>query len=436
MAGTGGLTALQRSVLERVAPRLPSQSLVVALSGGADSAVCAWSAVAAGRSVRAVTVDHGLPVSGPLVEAARNVAAALGIEHRVVAAPSDDDSEAGLRAARYLALEAEAAPGEVLLSGHTSDDQAETVLGNLVRGSGGSGLAGIPVERAPWLRPQLEVSRAEIRQVAAELGLPFADDPSNLDVSLRRNELRHEVIPLLEERFGPSVRERLARAGAFLAADDAELERRALGVPLRMGDDGVRVPAASLVTLPLPVAARVARRALRAVLSPYPGGRRDVESVLDVAAGAAERLSVSGDNIAAREGPWVAIYRAGDPEPLDALTLPVPGSARFGAWLVEATPLPGSPVPALLGRRFALVTPGGGPLTLRAAGAGDTVAMTEGSKDVAEALREAGVPPRLRRRWPVVERDGKIIWLVSVRAAADAAPRKADTLLLTAREVG
>ncbi len=397
--------------------------------------MCAWLAVAEGRPVRAVTVDHGLAVSGPLVEAAGKLAAALGIEHRVVVAPSDDDSEATLRQARYRALEGEATADEVLLSGHTSDDQAETVLGNLVRGSGASGLAGIPAERPPWLRPLLEVSRAEVRRVADELGLPYADDPSNLDVSLRRNELRHEVIPYLEGRFGPSVRDRLARAGVFLAADDAELESRACKVPLRLDEDAVRIPAAALVVLPVPVAARVVRRALRVVLCPYPGGRRDVEAVLDVAAGAAERLSLSGGNLAAREGPWVAVHGAGDPVPPDAASLPVPGSARFGGWVIDALLLPAAPVPVPLGRRHALVEPGGGPLVLRAACAGDTVAMAEGSKEVAEALREVGVPPRLRRSWPVVERDGTIVWLVSVRMAADAAPGGADTLLLTAREV-
>jgi tRNA(Ile)-lysidine synthase len=435
MARTRGLTPLQRSVLERAAARLPQEPLVVALSGGADSAVCAWAAVAAGRTVRAVTVNHGLPVSGPLVEAAGKVAAALGLEHSVVEVVSDD-SEAALRVARYRALESEAAAGEVLLSGHTSDDQAETVLGNLVRGSGASGLAGIPVERPPWLRPLLEVSRAEARQVADELGLPYADDPSNLDVSLRRNELRHEVIPYLEERFGSAVRERLARAAAFLAADDTELERRALAVPLRLGGDAVRMPAAALVMLPMPVAARVVRRALRSVLSPYPGSRRDVEAVLEVASGTADRISLSGDNIASREGPWVAVHPVADPVAPEPVPLAVPGTARFGDWVIDAELLPGIPVPAPLGRRHAFLEPVGGPLMVRAAGAGDTVAMVEGSKEVAEALREAGVPARLRRSWPVVERDGTIIWVVSVRAAADAGPGEADTLMLTAREVG
>jgi tRNA(Ile)-lysidine synthase len=407
MAGTGRLTPEQRLVHDAVAARIPAGPLVVALSGGADSAALAWAVGACGRIAEAVTIDHGLEVSAALVAAAAEVAAAVGMTHTVITVQPVSGSEADLRAARLAALEA-AAPGATILTGHTADDQAETVLGNLLRGAGPAGLAGIPERRGRWLRPLLGVSRAATRAAAAAAGLPFVDDPTNADLSIRRNRLRNETIPALEAAYNPALRDALVRTAHFIAADEALLGARADRVPLRRDQEAVLIPAASLETLPGPVAARVVRRALRMLQGPYPGEAADVAAVLEALEPGARQLT--GAALAEREGPWVAIHPLDTPAPPTQVDLPVPGSVTFGAWRIAA----GSAEPGL-GRLGAVVA--GARLVVRAAVAGDRIRIAGGAKKVFDALAEAGVAPRLRPRWPVVEADGKIVWLVGVRAA-------------------
>ena len=437
MAATGGLTPGGEAVLG--AARFPDAPVLVALGGGADSAVCAWAAVAAGLRARAATVDHGLPASPLLIEAARQVAARLGLAHCVLPAPAAGTSEGALRAARYAALEAEAGPDEVVATGHTRDDQAETVLGNLVRGAGSGGLAGIPERRGRWCRPLLALSREEVRAAADELGLPYADDPGNEDLGRRRNVLRHEVLPLLEARLGPGVRAALARAAALLGADDAELERRGAAVPLRSRDGTVWLPAAALTTLPPPVAGRVARRALRLLLAPYPGHAGAVEAVLATAAGESGRaLPIEGGHLTVREGPWVVLRPAELPSLSPPVALPVPGAAGFGEWMLRAEgPMP-APVPLPVGRRRALIDSevAAAGLVVRAAVPGDRVDAGTGHKPVAEALREAGVGAWWRQGWPVVASGGTIAWVPGARVAAWAAPRGALVVRLAMQEAG
>jgi tRNA(Ile)-lysidine synthase len=425
------------AVLLRAFATLPPRPVLVALGGGADSAVLAWVAVRLGRPVRAATVDHGLPESPALIAAARALAAELGIPHRVLPCRAAGTSEAALRIARYSALEAEATPGEVLATGHTGDDQAETVLGNLLRGSGAVGLAGIPARRGRWCRPLLGLSREEARAAADELHLPYADDPGNEDLSRRRNVLRHEVLPLLEQRLGPGVREALGRAAALLAADDGELEARAGAVPIRATSRGVLLPAAALVTLPPPVASRVVRRALRMVLDPYPGHRRDVEAVLSVAGNRPwTALPLQGGNLAVRDGPWVVLRPAGGGASLEPVALPVPGRTHFGPWWLQAEAAGAASGPAPVGRRSALLdaTAAGGGLTVRAAVAGDRIDRGAGHKPVFEALREAGVPAGRRRGWPVVVSGGTIAWVPGARLAAWAAPHGPEVVRLSCGE--
>jgi tRNA(Ile)-lysidine synthase len=416
---------------------LPRGPVLVALGGGADSALLAWAVRQNRRRVRAATVDHGLPESPALIAAAQALAADLGIGHRVLPCAPAGTSEAALRVARYAALEAEAGPDEIIATGHTADDQAETVLGNLLRGAGSGGLSGIPARRGRWFRPLLRLTREEVRAAADVLHLPYADDPGNADLSHRRNVLRHEAIPLLEERFGPGVRPALRRAAGLLAADDAELERRAAAVQVRLTPDGVFLPAAVLATLPWPVAARVVRRALRLVLTPYPGHQRDVEAVRAVVTcRSGTSLPVQGGHLAVREGAWVVVRPAADPVPPAPAALPVPGAVRFGGWAVGAEGPMAAGGPAPVGRRAVLIDAAAavGGLTVRAAVPGDRVDIGAGHKPVAEALREAGVPAARRGGWPVVVSGGTIAWVPGVRLAAWAAPRGSMVVRLSLRE--
>jgi len=414
MAGEGGLSAADPAA--DVAERLPKGPVIVALSGGADSAALASIVAAAGVTARCVTVDHGLPASGALVAAAAEIAGRLGLDQCVLTAPQTGGSETELRTVRLRMLEDEAGPDELVLTAHTSDDQAETLLGNLFRGAGAAGLAGIPAGRGRFVRPMLGMTREEARLIAERAGLPFLDDPQNRDSAIRRNRIRLETIPTLEAAYNPALRTALASAAATLAVDDLALEGLARAIPHRSDRGAVLLPAAALATVDLAVAVRAVRTALRSFLDPYAGRRRDVEAVMAVATGAS-RSSLSGALLASREGPWVAIHPLEGPAAPPPADLEVPGTVRFGGWRIDAVS-GGPPRVRPLGRTRIHLAGLGGDLVVRGAEDGDRIAIDDGQKAVAEALREAGAPVRVRSGWPVVEADGRIAWVAAVRAAA------------------
>lgn len=410
MARTGRLSAPELDeFLATVVPLLPGPPVVVALSGGADSAALAFAVVTRGGSARAVTVHHHLPGSAAMVQAAGRIAQQLGLQHRVIDV-AGGESETELRARRLEAIESILRDGETVVTGHTRDDQAETVLGNILRGAGTAGLAGIPLRRGAWVRPMLDVPRGTAREIATLAGLPFEDDPQNDDPGIRRNRLRAETIPALSREFNPELGAALARVGRLAAADDALLDRRAAAVPLRMDEGAVLIPAPALIALPHPIASRVVRRALRVMLDPYAGTFNDVSSVFQALDGPA--ASLSGGVIAEREGPYVTLHRGDQPDAPEPVVLPVPGEVTFGGWRIESGR-------AGLGRHGATIA-ANGPLVVRAARPGDRISIRGGSKKVSDALGEAGAPLRLRSRWPVVESGGRIAWLVSIRASDEA----------------
>jgi tRNA(Ile)-lysidine synthase len=205
----------------------------VALSGGADS--LALTAVAATvKPTTALIVDHGLqPDSERVAATAREQAMALScVDAKVlcVQVGSEGGPEAAARTARYRALDAARGAAPVLLA-HTLDDQAETVLLGLGRGSGARSIAGMRPCDPPWYRPLLSLRREVTHAVCAELGLSPWQDPHNADRRFTRTRLRTEVLPLLEEVLGGGVAEALARTATALREDTDtldELARRAL----------------------------------------------------------------------------------------------------------------------------------------------------------------------------------------------------------------
>ena len=233
----------------------------VALSGGADSLVL--TAVAAGmKSTTALIVDHQLqPNSAAVAETARQQALSVGcVAAQVlrVDVGAAGGPEAAARIARYRALES-ARNGLPVLLGHTLDDQAETVLLGLGRGSGPRSIAGMRPCDPPWYRPLLGVRRAVTRAACAELGLTPWQDPHNTDRRFTRVRLREEVLPLLEDVLGGGVAEALARTAVALRADTDtldELADRALA-GLRRDD---ALDAAELAELPEALRRRVIRR--------------------------------------------------------------------------------------------------------------------------------------------------------------------------------
>jgi tRNA(Ile)-lysidine synthase len=335
-----------------------------------------------------------------------------------VAVDTGPSPEGQARIARLAALEAAVREGETILTGHTADDQAETVLGNLLRGAGLDGLAGIPRTRGCWARPLLDVTRAETRELAGLLGLAWVDDPANEDTDLRRNLLRRSVIPDLEDRINPALRRVLARTAGLAAAGVDVVATAAARVPVSATGGEVRVPATLLVMLPPAVAAAAVRRALRLAGGPHAGRTIDVEELLAVAAGTRPRAVLPGGLTAEREGPWLVVARPGAATP-GPVPCTLPGETRFGAFRIESWVEDRPPSPWPLGRRTAVVDGKvTGEAVVRAARAGDRIELRQGSKPVFVALAEAGVAAGRRESWPVVEVDGRVLWLVGVRTAA------------------
>lgn len=210
--------------------------LMVACSGGPDSLALAQALVHVGRRrdlpIAATVVDHRLQLhSSDQAATVTATLTAMGFEHVVVRAVDVADTGAGpeadARTARYQALEIEAGEcgGATVLLGHTRDDQAETVLLGLARGSGTRSLAGMAVRSGPggcWLRPLLGIARDVTEQACRENGLDPWHDPHNLDPAYARVRVRRAVLPLLEAELGPGIADALART-ALLARDDADL---------------------------------------------------------------------------------------------------------------------------------------------------------------------------------------------------------------------
>ena len=231
----------------------------VGLSGGPDS--LALTAVAAQlRPTTALIVDHGLQSDSAVVaETARAQAVALGcVDARVLCVDvgADGGPEAAARAARYAALGAHR-EGPVLLA-HTLDDQAETVLLGLGRGSGARSIAGMRPYDPPWCRPLLGVRRTVTHAACQELGLTAWQDPHNSDRRFTRTRLRQEVLPLLEVVLGGGVAEALARTATALREDTELIDTLAAQV-LPDVAAGPGLHAQNLAALPDVVRRRVIR---------------------------------------------------------------------------------------------------------------------------------------------------------------------------------
>jgi tRNA(Ile)-lysidine synthase len=212
--------------------------LVTACSGGADSLALAFAAryVASRRDLKyaAVIIDHGLQQgSADIAARVRDQLDRLGYHDVIITAVQVDQSaavglEAAAREARYRALDTEArARSATVMLGHTRDDQAETVLLGLARGSGSRSLAGMASRSGHFVRPFLRIRRATTEQVCVELGLDPWRDPHNADRRFTRVRVRETVLPTLEAELGPGVAEALARTAELVRDDNELLDRLA-----------------------------------------------------------------------------------------------------------------------------------------------------------------------------------------------------------------
>ncbi len=259
----------------------PGTRLRCGVSGGADSLALLALGVAAGCEVTAVHVDHGQREgSGEEVELVATAAAQIGavLETARVEVEPGPNLEARLRAARYAVLGATAA------TGHTADDQAETMLINLMRGAG---LVGLGAMQPGPRRPILSLRRQDTQAVCARLGwTPFVD-PSNSDPSFVRNRVRHELRPLLDDIAGRDVTPLLTRS--------ADHMRSTADVIDRLADDVDPTDARVIAAQPEPVAVRALQRWIRDALGePHPIDTASLQRVLAVARGEVQATEVTG----------------------------------------------------------------------------------------------------------------------------------------------
>jgi tRNA(Ile)-lysidine synthase len=291
------VAAVRHAVRDILSGLEPGDLVLAACSGGADSlalaAALAFEAPRAGMKAGGITVDHGLQ-PGSRSQAERVVEAMTGfgldpvlcVEATVTGRDHRDSypgPEAAARAARYAALDeaAQKAAAAVILLGHTLDDQAETVLLGLARGSGARSLAGMPAASGRYRRPLLELRRGQTSAACAALGLHPWDDPHNDDPAFTRVRVRR-VMPVLEEALGPGVAEALARTARLLRADAEALDTLAATEAARIGADcaAADLDTAALASLPAAVRLRILRTtAIAAGCPPGALSERNVHSL-------------------------------------------------------------------------------------------------------------------------------------------------------------
>jgi tRNA(Ile)-lysidine synthase len=265
------VSQLRSAVRECLADLEPGDLVLAACSGGADSLALAASLafVAPRQGLRAggVTVDHRLQ-PGSARQAARVATqlTGLGLEPVQVTAVTvgrRGGPEAAARSARYRALDerGEAAGAAAVLLGHTLDDQAETVLLGLARGSGSRSLAGMPGRTGMYRRPFLAIGRDRTRAACAALGLEVWEDPHNADSGYARARVRHHVLPAMEAALGPGIAEALARTAGQLRADADALDELARQQAQRLAGPDPAMSVDALAALPAAVRTRVLRAA-------------------------------------------------------------------------------------------------------------------------------------------------------------------------------
>lgn len=417
--------------------------ILVALSGGLDSIVLLHLLrFHSGRELVAAHFDHAMREgSGADALWVGGLCRAWDIPLESARAEDPPQSEAAARELRYafLAAAAQRRRVDAIVTAHHADDQAETVLFRLARGTGLAGLAGIPAERGIIVRPMLALGRDELRAYALANRISWREDPSNRNLRFARNRIRHRVLPELE-RARPGAARRIARlAHAAAAADRAwrHIVDAALTHVVESTDDGRFVLARGrLLAYDPHVRARVIRHLLERLGSrPDRAGTRSAMMFINSGAsgGGVElpggvRLEREFDQLILRAG------RSGPPDRDAALRIADagPGSGVFvaGGQKYEARWAPAGRAgrtghaasfdPSSL--RF--------PLELRAWRPGDRIRLAYGSKKLKRLFQERRVGRSRRASVPVLADDtGAVLWAVGLVRSADAVPRAADAVL-------
>jgi len=411
------------------APRA-GEHLLVAVSGGPDSTALLVALAELGSTLRlAVTaahVDHGLRGAEGAAEAARVgvLAGRLGVPFvsRAVALAPGPGLEARARRARYGALAAMAAEARAtrIVTAHTQDDQVETLLQRLLRGTGRRGLGGMRPVRGALFRPLLAVTRADVRRFLAERNLPFAIDRTNADLRHTRNRIRRLVVPFLRAEFNPRLDGALAALAGRLRDEDDFLDAVAAARAATFARGAALGTA--IVDEPRALARRIVRawleREARCSVTAL-----HVERVLQLAAGDRPgAVAVPGPARVVREGD-VLVRRPGrQATPATLLRAIAPGETIVhpaGAWRISLSRPRARQTneerPA--NRRHALFDAEvlAGALAVRSPRAGDRVHLLHGgTRKLQDILVDAKVPREQRPAVPVLVADADILWVAGL----------------------
>ncbi|MBO6576548.1 MAG: tRNA lysidine(34) synthetase TilS [Rhodothermales bacterium] len=407
--------------------------LIVALSGGVDSVALAALLADDDRDLVCVHVHHGLRESADAdAQTAEAVARALGVpfDLRRVDVPVQGSPQAAARHARYGALaDAAAEHGAFhVVTAHHLEDQAETVLLNLFRGTGPDGLAGMaPVSPLPGspdlvlIRPLLEARKSELRAVVERLGLPTVEDPSNSDLRYRRNALRARVMPVVRDIFGEHAPEAVARSARLLRGllDDTlnPMSEALLNEVMRplpdthLEAEGVLLDLDGLAAQSLEWQGRLVLEALQEAGIDGPRDENTALSVLGLLdAQPGRRVTVgSGEVWREREG-LAVLSRATHPD--SELLFERGRGASFGrlAFRAQSASYYFEPV------SWGAAVPFQGPFLVRPWRPGDRIAIRDGSTKVKDVLTDSRVPSFARASFPVVEVNGQVVWIPGIRA--------------------
>ncbi len=418
-----------RAHLDRAALLAHPGPAIVAVSGGVDSVALLdlLHGVAAGRGLTLVVAhaDHQIQADSRTVgQAVRSLAGRYGLPFELgELGLGPDASETVARRARYAWL------GDVqrrygaryLVTAHHRDDQVETVLLRVLRGSAPAGLAGMPARgRGGLVRPLLPFTRAELAAHVAERALPVHDDPANRDPRHLRSWIRGELLPLLERRL-PGVRAELLRLARAAASERRAWDRVLEFAPdldLRAEPHGFAVARAGLGRYDDAVAAALLRAAARRV-GLVLGPARAARLVRLAAAPSGRRSPLGGGWTAEAAFDRLRVGRGVDCAAERVVAADERGSAAFGAFYVTWRP---EPAPPALQRAAWTTWLAGGEWEVRLPRAGDRVAPLGGvgRRPLRRLLMEARVPRSDRAAYPVVARGETILWVPGIcRSAAD-----------------
>lgn len=324
---TSALHQQVRRTIRRYGLIPPGSRVIIGLSGGSDSVALALllrdlSAHGDFAVASLAHLNHRLRETAARDEAfcrefARRHDLPIAVEAQDVNALAAQERlslEEAARRARYEFLErvAQGMDGARIAVGHTEDDQAETFLMKLMRGAGLAGLAGVYPRKGMIVRPLLEVSRADLRSFLVQMGEPWVEDETNADLGNPRNRIRHSVLPELDRALGGGSRPNLARAAALAREDSEWLDQLADEQFVQVAAEtaaGLELDARELRKQPLPVARRIALRALRGVAGGREVGQDHVEAMLALIAGKSGGIDVPGGRVEPKAGKLVLIQQ-------------------------------------------------------------------------------------------------------------------------------